>query len=415
MANKQKIVIIGGGAAGFFAAITCAETNKNAEVIILERGKDVLNKVKISGGGRCNVTHAIWTPRELVKNYPRGARELMGPFSKFCTGDTVDWFAKRNVETKIEEDGRMFPVSDSSQSIVDCLWKSAKRAGVKVYTSSRVENIYPPEQKGQPWKVMINNGENALYPDKIMMASGSNPKMWDVLKHLGHAIVPPVPSLFTFNIKDPRIKDLLGISMPNAEVKINGIDLPKKSRTAHGPLLITHWGLSGPAILKLSAIAARELNEKKYHFEISVNWRYGYSVNETTEDLEDLGNEISKKLVRSNPQFGFPQRLWHRLVDAADIPAERRWGEIGKKMRGKLASQIAQCTFQVNGKSTFKEEFVTAGGVELNEIDFQRFESKIHDNLFFAGEVLNIDAVTGGFNFQAAWTGGYLAGLALAE
>lgn len=412
---SNKIIIIGGGAAGFFAAVNCAEADPTADITILERGKSVLGKVKISGGGRCNVTHAIWTPRELVKNYPRGAKALMGPFSKFCTGDTVDWFAKRKVETKIEDDGRMFPTSDSSQSIIDCLWKSAKRAGVRVLTSVRVENIYPPEQKGQAWKVMTAGEKKPFYCDKIMLATGSNPKMWDMVRHLGHTVVPPVPSLFTFNIKDPRIKDLLGISMPNAEVKINGIDLSKNARTANGPLLITHWGMSGPAILKLSAIAARELHAKNYHFDISINWRYGYSLQETTEDIEEICTEHPKKSVRSNPQFGFPARLWQRLVDAAGIPAERRFGETGKKMRNKLAAQIAQGNYKVTGKSTFKEEFVTAGGVELDEVDFQRFESKIHDNLFFAGEVLNIDAVTGGFNFQAAWTGGYLAGSAMAE
>ena len=414
MAKQSRIIIIGGGAAGFFAAITCAEANRKAEVVILERGKDVLGKVKISGGGRCNVTHAVWTPRELVKFYPRGAKALMGPFSKFCTGDTVDWFARRGVETKIEEDGRMFPVSDTSQSIIDCLWKSAKRAGVKVLTSVRVENIYPPEQKGQAWKIMATGG-GAFYADKIMVATGSNPKMWEILRHLGYTIVPPVPSLFTFNISDPRLKGLAGISVSRAEVKINGINLPKSQRTAHGPLLITHKGMSGPAVLKLSAVAARELAEVKYKFEISVNWRYGYHLNETTEDLEQFSLEIPKKSVRANAQFGFPLRLWQRLTDAADIPAERRWGELGKKMRGKLAAQITQCTFRVQGKNTFKEEFVTAGGVDLDEVNFQRFAGKIHDNLFFAGEVLDIDAVTGGFNFQAAWTGGYLAGSAMAE
>lgn len=413
MAKRLKIIIIGGGAAGFFAAITCAETNPNSEVIILERGKEVLGKVKISGGGRCNVTHAIWTPRELVKNYPRGAKALLGPFSKFCTGDTVDWFAKRGVETKIEEDGRMFPVSDSSQSIIDCLWKSAKRAGVKIFTSSRVENIYPPEQKNQAWKVMLNRGE-ALYADKVMLATGSNPKMWDMVGHLGHKIVPPVPSLFTFNIKDPRIKDLLGISMPRVEVRINGIQLSKNARTANGPLLITHWGMSGPAILKLSAIAARELHEKNYHFTITLNWRYGYSQQETVEDLEEIGEKNPKKLVRSQAFFDFPARLWQRIISAAGIPDDRKWGEIGKKMRNRLAAQITQAEFEVKGKSTFKEEFVTAGGIDLDEVNFQGFESKIHNNLHFAGEVINIDAVTGGFNFQAAWTGGFLAGLALA-
>jgi predicted Rossmann fold flavoprotein len=239
--------------------------------------------------------------------------------------------------------------------------------------------------------------------------------MWNMLAKLGHHIVPPVPSLFTFNIKDVRIKDLLGISMPFVEVRIHGIDLPKNERTANGPLLITHWGMSGPAILKLSAVAARALQEKNYHFEITVNWRDGYSVQDTAEMLDEIAQQHPKKVVRTNAQFDFPARLWQRLVAVADIPDDRRFGELSKKMKNKLVVEIAQGRYQVTGKSTFKDEFVTAGGVDLDEVDFQRFESKIHPNLFFAGEVLDIDAVTGGFNFQAAWTGGYLAAQAMSE
>jgi predicted Rossmann fold flavoprotein len=412
--TQPKIVIIGGGAAGFFAAINCASMNPKARITILERGKSVLGKVKISGGGRCNLTHAVWTPRELVKNYPRGAKALLSPFSKFCTGDTVEWFESRGVETKVEEDGRMFPVSDSSQSIIDCLWFGAKKAGVQIYTSTRVDQIIPPKEAGHSWKIIIK-GNETLYADKVMMACGSSPKMWNMLAKLGHHIVPPVPSLFTFNIKDVRIKDLLGISMPFVEVRIHGIDLPKNERTANGALLITHWGMSGPAILKLSAVAARALQEKNYHFEITVNWRDGYSVQDTAEMLDEIAQQHPKKVVRTNAQFDFPARLWQRLVAVADIPDDRRFGELSKKMKNKLVVEIAQGRYQVTGKSTFKDEFVTAGGVDLDEVDFQRFESKIHPNLFFAGEVLDIDAVTGGFNFQAAWTGGYLAAQAMSE
>ncbi|MEM1326206.1 MAG: NAD(P)/FAD-dependent oxidoreductase [Bacteroidota bacterium] len=412
--THPNIIIIGGGAAGFFAAINCAQLNPKARITILERGKSVLGKVKISGGGRCNLTHAIWTPRELVKNYPRGAKALMGPFSKFCTGDTVDWFEKRGVETKIEEDGRMFPISDSSQSIIDCLWLGAKKAGVQVYTSTRVDNIVPPKEVGHSWKIIVKDNET-LYADKVMMATGSSPKMWNMLAKLGHHIIPPVPSLFTFNIRDGRIKDLLGISMSKVEVKILGIELPKNERTAVGPLLITHWGMSGPAILKLSAVAARALHAKNYHFEILVNWRADLSAQDVTDDLNHIIQSNPKKVVRSNPQFDFPARLWQRLVTAAGIPDDRRFGELSKKMKNKLIVEITQGSYQVTGKSTFKDEFVTAGGVDLDEIDFQRFESKIHPNLFFAGEVLDIDAVTGGFNFQAAWTGGYLAAKAIAD
>lgn len=411
--NLLKIIIIGGGAAGFFAAINCAEANPEAEITILERGKSVLGKVKISGGGRCNLTHAIWTPRELVKNYPRGEKALLGPFSKFCTGDTVEWFEKRGVASKIEDDGRMFPTSDSSQSIIDCLWGSAKRAGVRVLTRTRVDHLVPPKKEGQVWKILVN-GDQAIYADKVMVASGSNSRVWKLLGDLGHHIIPPVPSLFTFNIKDVRIKDLLGISVPCAEVKIHGIDLPKNARTAQGPLLITHWGMSGPAILKLSAVAARALYDKKYNFDISVNWSCHLNFEAVIEAINQVVETHPKKKIRTYAQFDLPARLWQRLVAAAGIPEERRFAELSKKMKNKLATEISQGTYRVSGKSTFKEEFVTAGGVDLDEVNFQRFESKIHPNLFFAGEVLDIDAVTGGFNFQAAWTGAFLAAQAMA-
>ena len=405
----MKIVIAGGGAAGFFAAITCAENNPEAEVIILERGKKVLEKVKISGGGRCNVTHACFDPRELTNFYPRGSKALLGPFHQFCTGDTVDWFEGRGVKTKIESDGRMFPITDDSQTIIDCLMTSARSAGVRIIMQTRVEKITPPNLSNNKWQIEISGGKN-IQADKLMIATGSNPKIWQLLKSIGHSIVQPVPSLFTFNIKDPRIEGLAGLAVKNVAVKISN----SKLHTS-GPLLITHWGMSGPGILKLSAWGARMLNEWNYKFQVIINWLGEQNTESVFQELQQLKQQISGKQVIANAQFQIPIRLWKRLIEASGVSDSIRWGDLSKKSINKIALQLTQCTFEVNGKSTFKEEFVTAGGIELKEINFKRFESKIHKNLFFAGEVLNIDAVTGGFNFQAAWTGGWIAGQSLAE
>ncbi|GJM32959.1 MAG: flavoprotein [Saprospiraceae bacterium] len=402
MKEKLKIIIIGGGAAGFFAAIRAAELNPEAKIIILERGRDVLGKVKISGGGRCNVTHACFVPSELVKNYPRGAKELKGPFHKFCCGDTVEWFETRGVSTKIEEDGRMFPISDRSQSIIDCLVTATQQYGIAVKTQHRVDGLIPPSESIPHWQVQTNG--QILAADRVMMASGSNPKMWAMLADLGHKIIPPVPSLFTFNIKDKRIEGLPGIAVPDAEVKILNTKL-----TARGPLLITHWGMSGPAILKLSAWGARALAEFNYRFTIQVNWTNCYE-DDIRESLNDQKSGHPKKQIFSNAQLGLPIRLWQRMVESAGIAPGLQWANLGKKQLNALVHEIGQAQFEVNGKSTFKEEFVTAGGVDLKEVDFKTFASKILPGLYFAGEVLNIDAITGGFNFQAAWTGGWIAG-----
>lgn len=404
---SQTIIIIGGGAAGFFTAIRAAECDPDAQVIILEKSKDVLGKVKVSGGGRCNLTHACFIPRELSKFYPRGEKELLGPFNRFACGDTIDWFEKRGVSTKIEEDGRMFPISDDSQTVIDCLWSAARKAGVKVYTNTPLKNIKAPTQVGKTWVIETNN--QTLHAHKVMLATGSAPSMWDLLAKLGHQIVPPVPSLFTFNIKDARLSDLLGVSVPLAEVQVEG----QKLRSS-GPLLITHWGLSGPAILKLSAWGARELAALNYRFVVRVNWIVS-KTESTREDLEALKQEDGRKMVMANAQFGLANRLWKRLVQAASIREDKRWADLSKKEIQALAEELTQGRFQVNGKSTFKEEFVTAGGVDLKEVDFKTFESKLFPGLFFAGEVLNIDAITGGFNFQAAWTGGWIAGEAMAK
>ena len=397
MNSKYEILIIGGGAAGFFTAINIAEKNPKLKIAILERGKTVLEKVRISGGGRCNVTHAEFIPKELAKNYPRGEKELLGPFHQFCSGDTIEWFANRGVELKIEDDGRMFPVSDSSQTIIDCFLSEVKRLKIDVLTSQSVQSIY---QGNDYWKVETNH--ETFSCQKLIMTTGSNPKIWEMLEKLGHKIVSPVPSLFTFNIKDNRIKDLMGISA-FAKVKVKGSKLE-----ASGPLLITHWGMSGPGILRLSAWGANFLAEKKYQFTILVNWLHETSFEDALEQLKELKQEHSKKIVSKKSPFDFPNRLWESITIASGIPLDAKWADIPKKQLTDLANQLTNAEFQVNGKSTFKDEFVTAGGIDLKEINFKTMESKLFPNLYFAGEIVNIDAITGGFNFQNAWTSGFV-------
>ncbi|MBX2872312.1 MAG: NAD(P)/FAD-dependent oxidoreductase [Saprospiraceae bacterium] len=404
----MRIIIVGGGAAGFFAAIRCAELRPDAQVTILERGKDVLGKVKISGGGRCNVTHACYVPRELIKFYPRGAKELLGPFNRFACGDTQAWFEDRGVPLKIEQDGRIFPISDRSSSIMNCLIDATQSLGIQVLTHKNVTDLTPPANAEDPWIIHCQKGET-FQADKLMMASGSNKRIWQLLGQLGHEIVAPAPSLFTFNIKDPRIQDLPGVSVPLAE-----INLPSLKLKTDGPLLITHWGLSGPAILKLSAWGARALADCQYEFEIQVNW-IAENYEATVEVLNENKRSHSKKKVFKNTEFALPSRLWQSLLRASGIRFEANWADLNKKQMLGLAQQLTCSTFQVKGKSTNKEEFVTAGGIQLKEINFKTFSSKILPNLYLAGEVLNIDALTGGFNFQAAWTGGWISGEAMAQ
>jgi predicted Rossmann fold flavoprotein len=401
---QNKIVIIGGGAAGFFAAIACAEANPDVSVLILEKAAHVLQKVKISGGGRCNVTHACFVDADLVQYYPRGSKELRGPFSRFGPADTMEWFADRGVDLKIEEDNRVFPVTDKSQTILDCLTEMAEGAGVKVYKNVAVTDIRPEEKK---WQVKTTNGD--YQADTVLIASGNSKKLWDILKRLGHTIVEPVPSLFTFNIKDPRLKGLAGISMPQAEVTVANSELIES-----GPLLITHWGLSGPAILKLSAWGAFELAHRFYHFPILVNWLGHKEFEEVLQTMLAEKATNPRKRMQNHAMFDVPLRLWKSLADFAGISATANWADLSNKQIQDFANDLTASVFQVSGKSTFKDEFVTAGGVDLADINMKRFESKICPNLFVAGEALNIDALTGGFNFQAAWTGGWLAGHAMA-
>ncbi len=402
-----NIAIIGGGAAGFFAAITCAEANPACRVTIFERGKNVLEKVRISGGGRCNATHACFDARELVKFYPRGSRELLAPFLQFGPEQTVAWFARRGVPLKTEADGRMFPVTDNSQTIVDCLQRAARQAGVQVRTGARVERLEPAASTG--WRLHLTGTENPLLFDRVMVASGSNTAVWALLRTLGHTIVDPVPSLFTFNTKDTRLRDLSGLAVPGATLRIPGTKL-----SAEGPLLVTHWGLSGPAVLRLSAWGARDLHRLDYRFPLEINFSGENNPDEVLKDLQRLKAEGGKKQVAANARFGLPLRLWQNLVAAAGIPEEKRWADLDKKQLAALHAQLTAAGFHIAGKSTFKEEFVTAGGVALKEVNFKTFESKMQPGLFLAGEVLDIDAITGGFNFQAAWTGGWLAGQAMA-
>jgi predicted Rossmann fold flavoprotein len=397
MNSNYDILIVGGGAAGFFTAINIVENNPNLKVAILERGKTVLEKVRISGGGRCNVTHACFVPNDLVKFYPRGEKELRGPFHQFCSGDTIEWFERHGVALKIEEDGRMFPVSDSSQTIIDCFLTAVKKLKIEVLTGQSVQSLF----KGDGyWKVETNH--ETFSCQKLIMTTGSNPKIWEMLHNIGHTIVPPVPSLFTFNIKDARIKDLMGLSA-FAHVKVKNTKLE-----ASGPLLITHWGMSGPGILRLSAWGARELFDKNYQFTLLVNWLNEVTFEEALDTLKALKQEHAKKTIAKKSPFDFPNRLWESLVMAAGIANETKWADLSKKQLTDLANQLTNGQFQVNGKSTFKEEFVTAGGIDLKEINFKTMESKLHENLYFAGEIVNIDAITGGFNFQNAWTGGFI-------
>ena len=392
------VIIIGGGAAGFFAAINIAENNPKLSVVILERGSEVLNKVKVSGGGRCNVTHAEFDPQELVKYYPRGEKELLGPFHTFMTGDTIAWFNERGVNLRIEEDGRIFPESNSSQTIIDCFLNEVNKYKIEVLKNHSVDQI---QCNGQNW--IVSSKVNRFASEKLLIATGSSPRMWELLQKIGHTIIDPVPSLFTFNIKDERIDDIPGVVVQDVEIMVLGNNL-----TSDGPLLITHVGMSAPAILKLSAFGAIEFAKCNYKFEIKINFvRKAY--NTILSELKDIKSQAPKKVVYGSSQYNLPKRLWQNLVLYSKINMDMRWADLNRQQLDELTLQLTGAVFKVDGKSTFKEEFVTAGGIDLKEVNFKTFESKLLKNLYFAGEILNIDAVTGGFNFQNAWTGAYIA------
>lgn len=416
--KETDVVIVGGGAAGFFAGINLAALNSAVRVIILEKSKQVLSKVKISGGGRCNVTHAEFDPKALAKNYPRGHKELLGPFHQFMTGDMFAWLEERGVELKIEEDQRVFPVSDSSQTIIDCFQNEADRLGVEVRTNAGVDEITKLENQEFSWE--LKGKEVHVLAKKLIIASGSSPKMWRLIQSLGHHIIEPVPSLFTFNIKDKRIENLSGISL-EAEVEVfttkdRGVSKQKlKQLQSSGPLLITHWGLSGPCILKLSAWGARIFNELNHQFQLRVNWLPSHNLESLKTLMEELKTTQPKQFLYTNPIEGLPKRFWQSLLDHIYIEQDLNWSNISKSQMQSLAEEICAGELHVNGKSTFKDEFVTAGGVNLKEIDFKTFQSKLHPNLYFAGEVLDIDAVTGGFNFQSAWTSSYICAKHISE
>ncbi len=401
----SKVIIIGGGAAGYFTAINAKENNPDLDITILEKGKDVLQKVKISGGGRCNVTHACFVPKDLCEFYPRGKKELLGPFHQFMTGDTFEWFEERGVPLKIENDNRVFPEANTSQAIIDCFQNAVDKLNIKVLTNHGVNSVYQQENK---W--VVNTKEKVFEADKVVIAAGSSKKVWELCKTLNHSIIEPVPSLFTFNINDKRLLDLLGTSVPNATVNIVGTKLE-----ASGPLLITHWGMSGPAVLKLSAFGARILADKNYQYNVEVNWLSRPTDKVLNVLLNLKKKEPRKTVILKSPFSEISKRLWERFVLFSDISKSQNWADLNNIQLENLANQLTKGVFNANGRTTFKDEFVTAGGIDLKEINFKRFESKLHKDLFIVGEVLNIDAVTGGFNFQNAWTGGYICAKALAE
>ncbi|TSA33118.1 MAG: NAD(P)/FAD-dependent oxidoreductase [Opitutales bacterium] len=404
-----RIAVIGGGAAGFFAAITSAEALGGAgEVTLYEATPHLLAKVRVSGGGRCNVTHACFEPAELIKKYPRGGRELLGAFHRFQPRDTVAWFAARDVATKTEEDGRMFPVTDDSQTIIECLMAAARKADVKIIPSMGVRKAEWVEEK---FLLTFTNGSAARY-DRLIIATGGNKSSGGLAmaESFGHTIIPPVPSLFTFHIQDTRLHDLSGVSVENVVLTAPGTKL----RT-DGPLLVTHWGVSGPAVLKLSAWGAREFAGQNYSFPININWVPPRTRDTLLKELAQVREQNARKQVATFSPVPMPQRLWERFVIAAGIPATTPWAHVSNPSLQALATQLTASEFKVDGKSMFKDEFVTCGGVKLSEVDFKTMESRQRPGLYFAGEVLDVDGVTGGFNFQNAWTTGYLAGSAAAQ
>jgi predicted Rossmann fold flavoprotein len=403
-----RIVIVGGGAAGFFAAIACAEAGTTAEIVILEKTSQFLSKVKISGGGRCNVTHACFNEREFAARFPRGERALIAPLKQFQASDTVAWFAARGVKLKTERDGRMFPVTDSSQTIIDCLLDAARAHGVKLKANCGVERVAKNAAGG--FELTLSNGEN-LSCDRLLLATGGcrTPALGQLAVSLGHTLEAPVPSLFTFHIATPWLRGLAGISVESAEVSVAETKLRER-----GALLITHWGLSGPVVLRLSAWGARVLHQMDYHCALRVNWLPQWNDEKLAQEFETRRKSQAARFVVNSPIAPVSARLWEQLVVAAGVARETRWSALSRPSQHQLIQQLLRGDFPVSGKSLNKDEFVTCGGVKLGEVDFKTMQSRICPGLFFAGELLDIDGITGGFNFQAAWTTGWIAGRAMA-
>ena len=403
----MKVVVVGGGAAGFFGAIACRQAHPNTEILILEASREVLTKVKISGGGRCNVTHACFEPAQLVQNYPRGHRALRGAMSRFQPRDTVAWFKSQGVKLKTESDGRMFPASNDSQTIIDCLLSTAKAHHIKINTARPVRSI----QKLETGQFQLQTKDRqTLDCDRILIATGSHPSGHRMAQALGHTIKSPVPSLFTFQIPDPRLHQLAGLSVPNALITLS---IEKTKFKQQGPLLITHWGLSGPAVLKLSAWAARELHQSRYRTTCQVNWLPDLTSDALRQQILAAKQDYSRRKILNHNPLDIPLRLWQYWSNQAKISSEKRWADLSKKELNLLLHSISQGQFQIQGKGIFKDEFVTCGGIQLKEINFKTLESRLCPGLFFAGELLDVDGVTGGFNFQNAWTTGWLAGQAM--
>lgn len=403
----KKLVVIGGGAAGFFCAVNAARMNPLLEVILLEKSSKLLSKVRVSGGGRCNLTHACFDMEEMSRHYPRGQRFVKKAFHRFFTTDTIQWFEERGVPLKTETDGRMFPQSDSSESIVNCLLREVNQYKVDIRMNAEVLQL---QKTADGFDLQLSQGKT-IEADYVCVACGGYPKtsMFDWLLQTGHTIESPVPSLFTFNIPGHPVTGLMGVSVPAATVKISGTKLEETA-----PLLITHWGLSGPAVLKISARGARELAERNYHFSVNVNWLPGQQDQQLALQFRGIRTELAAQKISLRNPFGLPQRLWDLLLELSGIDKERRWADLPAKEQNKLVVNMVQCSFEVKGKTTFKEEFVTAGGIRLNDIDVNTMQSKIVPGLYFAGEIMDVDGVTGGFNFQHAWTCGFIAASSVA-
>ena len=399
-----KVAVIGGGAAGFFTALSVKEHNPSAKITLFEKTTKVLTKVKISGGGRCNVTNAVTDLEILCRAYPRGGKQLRNSFFKFDTTDTQKWFESRGVSLKTEIDGKVFPVSNNSQSIIDCLMNQAKKSEIVIEYNSAIKSLV---KKDLQWLLYIQNKIQPQIFDYVVVASGGSPKRkgFEWLLNLGHSISPPVPSLFTFNMPNESITQMMGVTIEQAKIKIKGTSIETK-----GPLLITHWGMSGPAILKASALGARILNDLDYTFEIEINWVMERNTEVLFLKLQEFADQYPQKTLLKKKGFLLPNRLWQYLIKKSGIPLDKKWCELGKKKIRHLVELLSSDTYSVVGKTTFKEEFVTCGGIKLKNVDLKTMQSKSCPNLYFAGEVLDIDAITGGFNFQAAWTTGFIAG-----